>query len=132
MNEYSVLVIDDDEDIRHTFNHILKSGGYDVYDSVDGYDTVKTLKTILPDVLLLDLTMPNMDGFEFLKHIRQSGFTAPIIVVTGRPEEGLEETTLKLGANGFLRKPVSPEKILKLVAQVIGESSSSKTLSIAR
>ncbi|SMF51868.1 response regulator [Pseudobacteriovorax antillogorgiicola] len=128
MDGPSVLIIDDDEDIRTIFTQILKSEGYDVYDAIDGLDTVQTLDVIKPDILLLDLKMPRMDGFEALTHIRSAGFQEPIIIITGLNGVDVEDKALELGANAFLRKPVRPDDLKMEVKACL---SPSKTISIA-
>ncbi|NRA66555.1 MAG: response regulator [Pseudobacteriovorax sp.] len=121
MENPSVLVVDDDPDIRIYFEEALVEAGYDVFETIDGLDTIDILKTIEPDVMLLDLSMPNMDGFEFLEHVRDEGIDLPILVVSGLQEEGIAQRVLELGANGFRSKPVKPSVLLEDIRQLLAD-----------
>ena len=81
--KYRILFVDDDERLRELAKAILESQGYEVLCAKDGFDGLAALKDSLPDLIISDLQMPNMDGFEFLSVIRQRFPQLPVIVISG-------------------------------------------------
>jgi DNA-binding NarL/FixJ family response regulator len=80
---YRILVVDDELILRTLAKHILESQGYEVMSAVDGFDGLSTLRRSLPDVIISDLRMPNMNGFEFLSVVRTRFPQIPVIAVSG-------------------------------------------------
>lgn len=119
MNKPSILIVDDDESIRELFDDALSSCGYDIYHAYDGIDTVKAMKTLQPDLLVLDLKMPRMDGLAFLQHARAAGFTNPILVVSGLSAPEIADKVLALGGDHFCLKPVNIEKFLGIIDKLL-------------
>jgi CheY-like chemotaxis protein len=121
-----VLIVEDDPDIRRLYAVMLKHAGYRVAETdaaVDGLERVKTLK---PDVVLMDLALPGVDGYEATRRLKADPATAhvPIIVVTAHGYRAhLREASLA-GANGFLAKPVKTSELLRSVKEVLARSES--------
>lgn len=123
-----ILVVDDDPDILDALTIILESQGYEVATARDGLEGLTTLKAEQPDLLILDLLMPKMDGFAVCKELndpRWSKFkNMPILILTSvREEAGRRryelETGLELDIDDYVEKPVSPDVLLERVSQLL-------------
>ncbi len=115
IREVSVLVVDDDADIRDTVRTILETEGYSVADATDGLAALALLERVRPRLILLDLTMPAMDGVAFReRQLSDESLAAiPTIVVTARGSHGKEAAPLL--ARACLPKPLELDKLLELV-----------------
>jgi CheY-like chemotaxis protein len=80
---YRILVVEDDADLREICSHLLRSQGYEVIGAEDGFDALLALKRSMPDIIISDLRMPNMNGFEFLSVVRRRFPAIPVIAVSG-------------------------------------------------
>jgi len=122
-----VLVIDDDPDILDAITMILESQGYEVVTACDGIEGLATLKAENPDLMILDLLMPKMDGFAVCKELldpRWSKYKVPILIMTSVREEFSRrryelETGLELDVDDYVEKPLSPDVLLKRVSTLI-------------
>ena len=101
-----VLVIDDDEMVLALVQRILSVEGFEALTTADGPQGLKIFKERRPDVVLLDLALPGMNGLEVLRKIRQIDEKAKVIVVTGSGSDESAEVALRYGACDFVRKPV--------------------------
>lgn len=117
-----VLVVDDSEVLRRITTFNLKKAGYDVAEAVDGIDALEKLKDFKADLILLDIMMPRMDGFTFLRNIKSNDnfSNIPVIVLTAKGGENDTLEAKNLGAHTVLTKPFSPKQLIDLVKQVIG------------
>lgn len=115
----TILVVDDDEYIRELFEEYLTEVGIDVIDAHDGNQTIEKLKTSKPDMLILDLLMPNMDGYSLIETIRQSDKNVPLIVISGTTDSSAEDKAKNLGANQYLAKPVDANELIDAVQEYI-------------
>ncbi len=118
-----VLVVDDSDVLRKIVSFNLQKEGYQVFEATNGIEALQVAEKIKPDVIILDVMMPQMDGFEALKRLRSdSSFdSTPIIILTAKGGEEDPRTAISLGANGFLTKPFSPLKLIEEVRRVIGK-----------
>ena len=123
-----ILVVDDDADIFEALNMILGGRGYQVITARDGIEGLACLKAEKPDLMILDLLMPKMDGFAVLKELQDPRWSefrdTPILILTSVREEASRrryelETGLELGADGYLEKPISPDMLLAKVEKLI-------------
>jgi two-component system, OmpR family, KDP operon response regulator KdpE len=113
MNPLRILVVDDEPAIRRFLNTSLGSQGYLVVDAEDGATALaKLAETPPPDVLVLDLGMPGMDGFEVIKRVREGGSSLPIVVLSVRTDEAGKVKALDLGADDYVTKPFGIEELL--------------------
>ncbi len=114
-----ILIIDDNPEYVELLRSILSSRGYEVKDAHDGLDGLEKLKKYTPDLIILDINMPRMDGMEFYKRIRtRFGRTKyPVLVSTARQELG--EMFKEISADGFLPKPFKIEELLNEVGLII-------------
>jgi two-component system nitrogen regulation response regulator NtrX len=110
-----ILVVDDEERIRQSLNGVLKDEGYEVAEAKDGVQALKQIESDPPDVVLLDIWMPGMDGIETLERIKTQTPNLPVIMISGHANIELAVKATKLGAYDFIEKPLSLEKVLLAV-----------------
>lgn len=109
----NILVIDDEISIRILLENYLKKD-YNVVTKNDGMDALKWMEEgNIPDLIVADIQMPNLDGYEFIKNIRASGFFKhiPIIMLSGIESSSEKVKCLKLGADDYIVKPFNPEEL---------------------
>lgn len=107
-----VLVVDDEPPIRRFLRTSLSSQGYQVIEAEDGPSAREILRQNTADVLVLDLGLPGLDGFEIIKQLRESGSTLPIIVLSSRTDEAGKVRALDLGADDYVTKPFGMDELL--------------------
>lgn len=120
-SRYRILVVDDDHDIRRMAKAILESQGYKVLCGVDGFDGLTELKQSLPDVIISDLEMPNMNGFEFLSVVRKRFPHIPVIAISGA-FSGLDVPESVLADAFFEKGQYSPEELFQRITALLEES----------
>jgi len=115
MEEKVLLVVDDDQDIVSTLKERLSKEGYQVLVAFDGEEALQKVEQNDPDIILLDLMMPKINGFEVLKQVRQkySNKWRPVIVISAKDELDAVKECYKLEADHYLTKPVTMEKVLQ-------------------
>lgn len=114
----TVLVIDDDEKLNRLLKRFLKDYGYDVYSATDADAGLKKVRTVLPDLIILDVMLPGMNGFDVCKRIRESS-TMPIIMLTARGDVTDKVVGLELGADDYLPKPFEPRELVARIQAVL-------------
>jgi chemosensory pili system protein ChpA (sensor histidine kinase/response regulator) len=116
-----VLVVDDSLTVRKITSRLLTREGFDVLTAKDGIDALQVLTEQTPDVILLDIEMPRMDGFEFTKTIKADAKHAhvPIIMITSRTAEKHRNLAKELGVDLFLGKPFQEEDLLKSLREML-------------
>jgi DNA-binding response OmpR family regulator len=128
-----ILVVDDDPDILDAVVMILESQGYEVVTARDGIEGLATLKAEKPDLMILDLLMPKMDGFAVCKELQDPKWSehqdTPILILTSVREDASRrryelETGLELDVDDYLEKPMSPDVLLKRVSKLIEKKKS--------
>ena len=118
-----IMVVDDSETVRQVLHLTLTNAGFDVLEAEDGVDAFKKLSDAKVDMLITDLNMPNMDGLELIKRVRQEGEHRfiPIVMLTTESSEEKKLAGREAGASGWIVKPFKPEQLLKVVKMVLGE-----------
>jgi two-component system alkaline phosphatase synthesis response regulator PhoP len=118
---YKILVVDDDEDIIETLRHRLLKEGYQVSVAYDGEEALVRVKEDKPDVVLLDLMMPKINGFEVLKEIREryKEKWIPVIIISAQGELDSLKKCYSMEADHYLVKPCSMENVLRGITTVI-------------
>lgn len=112
-----IMLADDDEGIRVLVSHIIKDAGYDFCVAVDGLEAIEQYKAERPDVLILDVMMPGLNGFDVCKRLRDEKVTVPIIVLTAKGDIVDKSVGFNAGADDYLVKPfVSEELLLRIEA----------------
>ncbi|MBU9888925.1 MAG: response regulator [Candidatus Omnitrophica bacterium] len=119
MDTKTILVIDDEPEYLDILKQFLQEAGYHVLTASDGDEGLKTLAKVRPDLVIMDVTMPNKDGLQFFREISTAHGRAklPVLVLTARGE--LEPVFRELEAEGFLEKPVDVPKLLKEVEAIL-------------
>lgn len=122
-----VLVVEDDPDIAQLVAHYLEKSGFSVDLLANGRDALTSIATHAPDVLVLDLMLPGVDGLEICRVVRGNAATAaiPIIMLTARAEESDRIVGLEIGADDYLAKPFSPNELVARVRALIRRASAS-------
>ncbi|HLW01746.1 MAG TPA: response regulator transcription factor [Ktedonobacterales bacterium] len=116
-----ILVVDDEARLIDLIRMNLELEGFRVLEAANGYEALERLKEDLPDLIILDVMMPAMDGFETLRHIREVS-TVPVMMLTVRNEEGDRIRGLDLGADDYLTKPFSPRELLSRTKALLRRS----------
>ena len=113
----NILIIDDEKNIVDSLTAILKEEGFSVFSAADGKQGLALFEQIRPKVVLLDIWMPEMDGLDVLRRIREQDGDAVIVVISGHGTISTAVEAVKLGANDFLEKPLSIEKVLEVISR---------------
>ena len=118
-----VLVAEDDEKTRNLLGQVMRRGGYRVALAEDGLGAANLLKRAIPDLILIDLKMPRMDGFQLIEILKRYDTSAniPLVVLTGVEGPFELDRALRLGIDDYLVKPISPRKLLIKVRSIIGK-----------
>ena len=111
MKRFTILVVDDDEQILDFLRPKLRGSGYNVLTASNGNEAIEQVKAQEPDLLVLDLMMPEKDGLETLKEIRDFS-AAPVIILSARGADADKIRGLELGADDYLSKPFNPDELL--------------------
>ncbi|HEU4367329.1 MAG TPA: response regulator transcription factor [Methylomirabilota bacterium] len=115
-----VLVVEDERDVAELIRYNLSKEGYEVLVTGSGTDAVKQAREARPDVVLLDIMVPHLNGWEVCRRLKQDAETRgiPVIMVTGRAEEGDKVLGFEMGADDYVTKPFSPRELLARVRAV--------------
>lgn len=116
-----ILVADDEERMARFIRLNLEHDGFQVVEAYRGQEAMDKLRTTLPDLILLDIMMPDIDGFEVLKMIREVS-SVPVIMLTAKGEEDDKVKGLELGADDYITKPFSPRELVSRVKAVLRRS----------
>lgn len=115
-----ILIVDDAAFMRMMLKNILTKGGYDVCEEAqDGVQAVEKFVECNPDLTILDITMPNMDGIEALKKIKEVNAGAKVIMCSAMGQEAMVVEAIKSGAMDFIVKPFQGDRLLAAIARVI-------------
>ncbi|MHC1727430.1 MAG: response regulator [Syntrophobacteraceae bacterium] len=121
MGPSKILVVEDDQDIAQLLALTMKKAGYEVLVSENGFDGLSLVRRQSPDLVILDLMLPGMDGFEVCREMKRDPRTAtiPILILTARGEEIDRVIGLELGADDYVVKPFSPRELLLRVRAIL-------------
>ena len=116
-----ILLADDEEDIKTIVTMFLQAQGYEVITAFDGLDTLEKIQSDRPDLLLLDIMMPVLDGFEVCKRLRANPETAelPILMLSAAAHSESITRGMKAGANDYIVKPFEPEMLLEKIRRIL-------------
>jgi DNA-binding response OmpR family regulator len=115
----TVLIVDDDEDVRLFLGITLKTAGFTIVEAADGREAVDAIVSREPDVVILDIMMPGVDGWSALAEVRQAGIDPSVIVMTAKADIETRDRAQQLGVEGFVTKPFPPGEMLERVEDVL-------------
>ena len=116
-----ILTVDDAAFMRKIIKTTLKRAGYtEIYEAADGIQAIQIYGQIKPDLVLMDITMPNLNGLNALKAIKTVDPNANVVMCTAMGQENMVIEAIRSGAKDFIVKPFKPERILNMVASIIG------------
>jgi two-component system cell cycle response regulator DivK len=120
----TVLVVDDYEDNRQMYAELLAYAGFSVVEACNGAEGIVSAQLVLPDLVIMDLSLPVIDGWEATRRLKRDERTKhiPILALTGHAPEGLaghSRSVEEAGCDGFLAKPCSPDELLEMVETVL-------------
>lgn len=117
-----VLIVDDSLIIRKKISKIFENLGHKVvFDATNGQEAIDAYTNFKPDLVTMDITMPDMDGITALKHIIKEDMEAKIIMVTSHGQEDMVIKSIQAGAVGYILKPITEEKMAQVIGEVFAE-----------
>jgi two-component system alkaline phosphatase synthesis response regulator PhoP len=121
MSRGKVLVVDDEEYIQHILNFSFSAEGYEVMTAGDGEEAIKKAKSTKPDVIVLDIMMPKMDGYAACKQIKSDPVTKsiPVILLTAKGRDVDRKLGTEAGADDYVVKPFSPGRLIERVEGIM-------------
>jgi two-component system cell cycle response regulator DivK len=124
----TVLIVDDFEDNRQMYAEFLTFSGYQVLEATDGAEAVAKAKELGPDLVVMDLSLPIMDGWEATRRLKGDPQTRhiPILALTGHSFDGHSQEARDAGCDGFLAKPCLPDRLLQAVRQMLSSPASQR------
>jgi DNA-binding response OmpR family regulator len=122
----TILVVDDEPQIVQLVRDYLEHGGFKVLVAADGSSALRLVATLHPDLVVLDLGLPGMDGLDVTRSLRRNG-ALPIIMLTARADESDKLVGLELGADDYLTKPFSPKELVARVRSVLRRTEAAAT-----
>jgi two-component system chemotaxis response regulator CheY len=114
-----IMIVDDAEFLRMRISKMLVGDGYEVMEAENGAKAVELYKASQPDLVLMDITMPEMDGLTALKHIRQFDPKAKVVMLTALGQESVVLEAIKSGAKDFVVKPFERERVMAAIAKLL-------------
>ena len=116
-----VVIADDEPITRMDLKELLSGEGYQVVgEAADGFDAVEVCKQAKPDLVLMDITMPNMDGLEALKAIRAKDGNANVVMCSAMGQEAMVVEAVQAGIKDFIVKPFKDDRLMKTVTSILG------------
>lgn len=117
-----ILLVDDAAFMRKVIKDTLSKNGYtDLHEAVDGADAVEKFTELSPDLVIMDITMPNMDGLEALKAMKAKNPGCNVVMCSAMGQEAMVIEAIQSGAKDFIVKPFKPDRIMKTVSSIVGE-----------
>ena len=127
MRKTRILVVDDEANIRRLLKISLENKGYELFTAMDGVEALERVTTELPDLVILDISMPKMDGFETCRQLRQWS-QIPIIMLSARGDQTDKVTCLNLGADDYITKPFGANELEARVKAVLRRTGATNTI----
>lgn len=116
-----VCVVDDDDAVRDSLELFLSVKGLEVFTYAGGRQLLDNESCVLPKLFILDIHMPEMDGFELVTQLRQRGIDAPVIFMSGLGDRSIELRVVNFGVAAFFNKPIDPHALYQKMVQLIGQ-----------
>ncbi|HEX7079299.1 MAG TPA: response regulator [Candidatus Eisenbacteria bacterium] len=124
MSKGKILVVDDEIYIVHILDFSLGMEGYEVVTALDGEQALEKLKTEKPDLIVLDIMMPKLDGYEVCKAVKADPATKqiPVILLSAKGRNVDQKMGFEVGADDYITKPFSPRKLVERINQLLGQT----------
>lgn len=122
----NILIVDDETNVRLNYRVTLETEGYKIFEAVSGARALEELLGRSFDLAILDMRMPGMDGLELLAKMREIGITVPTMIITAYSDVPHAVQAMKLGAIDFLQKPLRPEELRRIVAEMLQRHAPAK------
>ena len=116
---FKILLVEDNKNIRKLMSTYLKRNSYDVYEAENGEDALDVMDRNHIDLMISDIMMPKMDGYELTKEIRDAGFTMPILFVTAKDSIDDKRTGFMLGVDDYMVKPIDMDEMILRVGVLL-------------
>jgi two-component system cell cycle response regulator DivK len=129
-----VLLVDDYPDAREMYSEYLEFCGFEVVEAGNGMEALQRAVDAAPDIILMDLSLPVMDGWEATRRLKADHRTAaiPVVALTGHALAGISEGAKKAGCDAFITKPCLPEDLVREIRKILDGSPSSSTKKVRR
>ncbi|WP_438311449.1 response regulator transcription factor [Sporosarcina sp. FA9] len=127
-----ILIVEDEKPIQTLLKYNLKQAGFETIIAGDGEEAIHMTTVHSPDLILLDIMLPKMDGIEVCKSLRESGINTPIIMLTAKGDELEKVLGLEIGADDYMTKPFSPREVIARVNAVLRRSTEKKTVTLLK
>jgi len=117
----TVLVVDDSKTVRNVLQKMLQQGGFDTVEAADGKSAVEQARAHRPDLIIMDVVMPGMNGFQATRKLRKAAETRdiPIIIMSGNEQATEEFWVIRIGANDFMAKPFTRFEVYRRVERIL-------------
>jgi two-component system chemotaxis response regulator CheY len=115
-----ILIVDDAEFLRLRISKMLVGDGYEVYEAENGLKAIEVYNAQTPDLVLMDVTMPDMDGLSALREIRKMDAKAKVIMLTALGQESVVLEAIKSGARDFVVKPFERDRVMNAIHKILG------------
>jgi two-component system, cell cycle response regulator DivK len=116
-----VLVVEDYQDAREMYSEYLRYAGFRVAEASNGFEAIEQASTLVPDIILMDLALPRMDGWEATRRLKEDERTRhiPIVALTGHALSGHAESATKAGCDAFVTKPCLPDALVAEITKML-------------
>jgi DNA-binding response OmpR family regulator len=114
-----IMIVDDDANIRELLRVLLRGGGFEVCEAVDGRDALEQMDAENPELAVIDVMMPNMDGFELCRELRRYYENLPLLLLTAKAELGSKVKGFEMGADDYLTKPFEGDELIMRVRALL-------------
>lgn len=119
---FKVLVVEDDKELRDLFSSVLTEHGYTAVPAVDGVDAFDILDSTAVDLVISDVMMPRMDGFEMTKALREAGYTMPVLMITAKESFADKREGFRVGSDDYMVKPIDVNEMVLRVEALLRRS----------
>ena len=113
-----LLLVDDNEDFRLALKHLLMSKNYEVFEAGNGEQALELMRSTIPDLVIVDLDMPKMNGIEFSRQAKKDMPGLPILMVTAYSQFYSSKEIIEAGIDAFLQKPIDGDKLVSVIEQL--------------
>lgn len=123
MNKHTIMVVDDEPDIVRLVKISLEMANFDVIDASSGVEALEKVKQRVPDLFLLDIMMPDMNGYEVCQRLKADEKTRniPVVMLTAKGQKGDAEQGLRVGADDYIIKPFDPYELSEQITEILKE-----------